>query len=94
MVNICRILFTFVLYGVRFILSRNKGVCLYGRGVLNTPINDFVSFRQINLICNYCSIIVLCIFTIFCEQENVCFPFNFPCHDMSQKLALTITLCM
>jgi hypothetical protein len=90
---ICRILFTFVLYGVWFQLSRQKGV-LIRRAVLNTPINGFVSFPHINLICNYSAIVVLCIFNIFCEQENVFFSFNFPCHDMSQKLALAITLCM
>ena len=78
---ICRILFTFVLYGVWFLLSKKKAV-------LNTPIHGFVSFPQINLICNYCAIVVLCIFTIFCEQENVCFSFNFPCHDMSQEASV------
>jgi len=87
------ILFTFVLYGFWFLLSSKKGV-LIRAFVLSTHINGFVSFRQI-LICNYRSIIVLCIFTIFCEQENVFFfSFNIPYHDLSQKLALTITLCM
>ena len=82
MVNICWILFTFVLYGVWFLLSKKKAV-------LNTPIHGFVSFPQINLICNYCAIVVLCIFTIFCEQENVCFSFNIPCHDMSQEASVS-----
>jgi len=67
------ILYTFVLYGVWLLLSRKKaeGGCLYGRAVLNTHINGFVSFPQINLICNYSAIIssLFC----FCEQENVVF---------------------